>query len=145
MTSPVKGTFDSSGRLTSVWGGGIDLVATDLLTPPTGAYQFQIIAPSVPDVAFIAPVKAGATATDVNLSVAADLVTLTLNNFVASAAMLGATVTGLSFQAGTVVTAIDTVANTVTLSLPALAAGPIVQATFSDVLDFRTLALGYLP
>ena len=145
VTAPIRGMFDSSGRLASVYGGGLDLAASDLLVPASTAYEFRIAAPGVLDVRFVAPIKSGQTATDVNLTVAADLVTLSLNNFLASPAMLGAAVTGTAFQAGTVVSAIDTVANTVTLSLPALAAGAVAQATFTNAVDFRTLALGYLP
>ena len=145
LREPVMGTFDDLGRLVSMNGGAIDLVASDLLTPTTTAYQFVIDEPGVGRVGFIAPIKSGQSASDANVTVAADLVTVTLNNFVPSAAMIGATVTGTNVQAGTTITAINNIANTVTLSKAATAAGTMLQLTIGNTVDFRTLALGYLP
>ena len=134
MPSTISGLLDSQGRLVAQNGLALVLDATDdSQTTPYGAYySFTLNVDGVGVFAFDSPVPCqslawsgagSALVVDEGAVCVAGSAIVELVNTVASPSVIGTTVTSPSFVGTPTVTAIDAVANTLTLSTTASSSG----------------------
>jgi hypothetical protein len=141
MNSPVTGSFDTNGRLIGADGLGFKLLTNDTSTPAVNYYNFVVIIPDTGRREFRAVLSRTATftATDLEASVASDLLTVTLVNFVVSPVMIGAAISGPDIFGGSVITAINPALNTVTLSHVATSTLAATSVTIGSLVNVQSL------
>jgi hypothetical protein len=149
----IVGVLDSQGRLVTQALEGFSILPTDVGLDegdsdegPVTSDAFYVVTLDLVGQRiqeFRARVPTTTTATDSQaLAASAGLSLLSLGEFVACQAMVGATVTGTGIAGSTTVESFDHVANTLTLS--ALTTGAVDGVTLTGCIDLPTLMDGSL-
>jgi hypothetical protein len=145
--APIVGIIDELGRIAAQDGLAFVLNATDDEgTLPIGAsYTFTLTLDGEQIVEFSSPVPHNPTSfgglfpkecVDTLAQTTEGSNVITLVNLLAASSMIGATVTGSHFATSTTITAVDALANTITV---------IANATSTGVDDTLTIAGGCIP